>query len=74
MLNYTDGRTVKLYRALAIHSGGNNGNVSSSQQEFGSSSDCCPDQLNLKKHDAQAIYNYICRMQLTNSSCFLDGS
>lgn len=65
-----EGRTIKLYRALVIDSGGNNGNSNSSGRELGSSSDHHPDQLNLKKGDTQAIYNYICRMQLTNPNFF----
>ncbi|KAL4584571.1 hypothetical protein LXL04_009174 [Taraxacum kok-saghyz] len=62
-------QTVKLYRALVIDSGGNHVN-SRNTRELGSSSDYLPDRLNLKKGDSQAIYNYICRMQLTNPNFF----
>lgn len=68
----SEGRTVKLYRALVIDSGGNNG-ISRENRELGCSSsdhNNNPNRLNLKKGDAQAIYNYICRMQLTNPNFF----
>nr|XP_043617051.1 protein FAR1-RELATED SEQUENCE 6 [Erigeron canadensis] len=65
-----EGRTVKIYRALVIDSGVNNGNSKSTCQELGSLSDNHPDQLKLKKGDSLAIYNYICRMQLTNPNFF----
>ncbi|KDP37056.1 hypothetical protein JCGZ_06112 [Jatropha curcas] len=61
-------RTIKLYRALVIDAGGN-GNSSSNAREVGSFSEV-PHQLNLKRGDAQAIYNYLCRMQLTNPNFF----
>ncbi|XP_071710439.1 protein FAR1-RELATED SEQUENCE 6 [Rutidosis leptorrhynchoides] len=65
-----EGRTVKIYRALVIDSGGNNGNSHSSGRELGCSSDHQMEQLNIKKGDSQAIYNYLCRMQLTNPNFF----
>ncbi|XP_022015295.1 protein FAR1-RELATED SEQUENCE 6 [Helianthus annuus] len=67
-----EGRTIKLYKALVIDSRGNNGNSHSHGREIGSSSSVHdhPDQLNLKKGDAQAIYNYLFRMQLTNPNFF----
>ncbi|KAL9997862.1 putative transcription factor FAR family [Helianthus debilis subsp. tardiflorus] len=67
-----EGRTIKLYKALVIDSRGNNGNSHSHGREIGSSSSVYdhPDQLNLKKGDAQAIYNYLFRMQLTNPNFF----
>ncbi|GAB4842100.1 Protein FAR1-RELATED SEQUENCE 6 [Ancistrocladus abbreviatus] len=61
-------RTVKLYRALVIDDGGND-NLNSSTREVRSFSDPS-NQLNLKKGDSQAIYNYLCRMQLTNPNFF----
>ncbi|XP_027123400.2 protein FAR1-RELATED SEQUENCE 6-like [Coffea arabica] len=61
-------RTVKLYRALVIDAGVN-GNSNITVRESRSSSDHS-DQLSLKKGDAQAIYNYLCRMQLTNPNFF----
>lgn len=62
-----DGRTIKLYRALVIDAGGN-GNLNAIEREVRNSN--CPNQLNLKKGDSQAIYNYFCRMQLTNPNFF----
>ncbi|XP_057968423.1 protein FAR1-RELATED SEQUENCE 6-like [Malania oleifera] len=61
-------RTIKLYRALVIDAGGN-GNINSNVREVSNFVDH-PNQLNLKKGDAQAIYNYLCRMQLTNPNFF----
>ncbi|KAJ7962829.1 Protein FAR1-RELATED SEQUENCE like [Quillaja saponaria] len=61
-------RTIKLYRALVIDAGGN-GTPSSNAKEVRNFSDHF-NQLNLKKGDAQAIYNYVCRMQLTNANFF----
>ncbi|WCJ40518.1 FAR1-related sequence 6 [Euphorbia peplus] len=61
-------RTIKLYRALVIDAGGN-GNSTSDTRELRTFSEF-PNQLNLKKGDAQALYNYFCRMQLTNPSFF----
>ncbi|XP_057466101.1 protein FAR1-RELATED SEQUENCE 6 isoform X3 [Actinidia eriantha] len=63
-----DVRTIKLYRALVIDAGGH-GNSNSSAREISNLSDH-PNQLNLKKSDTQAIYNYLCRMQLTNPNFF----
>lgn len=62
-------RTIKLYRALVIDAGGNNGNSNSNAREMRNFSDH-PNQLNLRKGDTQAIYNYLCRMQLTNPNFF----
>lgn len=59
-------RTIKLYRALVIDAGGT-GNSSPNAREIRNE---LPNQLNLKKGDAQAIYNYLCRMQLTNPNFF----
>ncbi|GKV45465.1 hypothetical protein SLEP1_g52540 [Rubroshorea leprosula] len=61
-------QTVKLYRALVIDAGGNS-NSNTSAREVRSFLDH-PNQLNLKKGDSQAIYNYLCRMQLTNPNFF----
>ncbi|CAL5327637.1 unnamed protein product [Camellia sinensis] len=62
-------QTIKLYRALVIDAGGNNGNSNSNAREMRNFSDH-PNQLNLRKGDTQAIYNYLCRMQLTNPNFF----
>lgn len=62
-------RTIKLYRALVIDAGGNNGNSNSNAREMRNFSDH-PNQLSLRKGDTQAIYNYLCRMQLTNPNFF----
>lgn len=61
-------RTIKLYRALVIDAGGN-GNQSCGENEARSLSDHL-NHLNLKKGDTQAIYNYFCRMQLTNPNFY----
>ncbi|RVW92078.1 Protein FAR1-related sequence 6 [Vitis vinifera] len=61
-------RTIKLYRALVIDAGGNS-SLNSNVKEIRKFSDH-PNQLNLKKGDTQAIYNYLCRMQLTNPNFF----
>ena len=61
-------RTIKLYRALVIDAGGNF-SLNSNAKEIRNFSDR-PNQLNLKKGDTQAIYNYLCRMQLTNPNFF----
>ncbi|KAL5563081.1 hypothetical protein UlMin_032828 [Ulmus minor] len=61
-------RTIKLYRALVIDAGGN-GTSNSNTSEVG----IFPEhrnQLNLRKGDTQALYNYLCRMQLTNPNFF----
>lgn len=62
-------RTIKLYRALVIDAGGNGNSNTLNARELKSSSDR-PHQLNLRKGDTQAIYNYLCRMQLTNPNFF----
>lgn len=61
-------QSIKLYRALVIDAGGN-GNSVITTKEARSFSDQS-NQLNLKKGDSQAIYNYFCRMQLTNPNFF----
>lgn len=61
-------RTIKLYRALVIDAAGDV-NANSSHIEFRTSSESSS-KLNLKKGDTQAIYNYFCRMQLTNPNFF----
>lgn len=60
-------RTIKLYRALVIDSAGN-GNLNLNPREIRNFSN--KNQLNLRKGDTQAIYNYFCRMQLTNPNFF----
>ncbi|XP_009620425.1 protein FAR1-RELATED SEQUENCE 6-like [Nicotiana tomentosiformis] len=61
-------RTIKLYRALVIDAGANR-NANFSARRCKTSSDC-HDKLNLRKGDTQAMYNYFCRMQLTNPNFF----
>lgn len=61
-------RTIKLYRALVVDGGGT-GNSDSSAREAKKTS-ANHDHLNLRKGDTQAIYNYLCRMQLTNPNSF----
>lgn len=61
-------QTIKLYRALVIDAGGN-GNSNSDAIESRNFSEH-PDHLSLRKGDAQAIYNYLCRMQLCNPNFF----
>ncbi|XWS11772.1 hypothetical protein CRYUN_Cryun37aG0028800 [Craigia yunnanensis] len=64
----TEVQTIKLYRALVIDAGGH-GNPNGNAREVMNFSEH-PNQLNLKKGDSQAIYNYLCRMQLTNPNFF----
>ncbi|RDX91581.1 Protein FAR1-RELATED SEQUENCE 6, partial [Mucuna pruriens] len=63
-----DGQTVRLYRALVIDAGGNGNSNSSAREErtFLEFSN----KLNLRKGDTQAIYNFLCRMQLTSPNFF----
>ncbi|KAI9195724.1 hypothetical protein LWI28_017480 [Acer negundo] len=63
-----EGRTIKLYRALVIDAG-ENGNSDAIGREVRNLPNHSS-QLNLKKGDSQAIYNYLCRMQLTNPNFF----
>lgn len=63
-----EGRTIKLYRALVIDA-----DVSGNSNATGREVRNMPSQssrLNLKKGDSQAIYNYLCRMQLTNPNFY----
>ncbi|KAG6384907.1 hypothetical protein SASPL_153729 [Salvia splendens] len=59
---------VKLYRALVIDAG-SDGNSNYSQKLAKTPSDQ-PNKLNLRKGDTQAMYNYLCRVQLTNPNFF----
>ncbi|KAK4850748.1 hypothetical protein QYF36_009491 [Acer negundo] len=54
-----EGRTIKLYRALVIDAG-ENGNSDAIGREVRNLPNHSS-QLNLKKGDSQAIYNYLCR-------------
>ncbi|KAL9244692.1 hypothetical protein vseg_018444 [Gypsophila vaccaria] len=64
----SEGQTLKLYRALVIDNIDNeNLNYTT---EAAQSVPHHSFRLNLKKSDAQAIYNYVCRMQLTNANFF----
>lgn len=60
--------TIKLYRALVIDSGTNESSSLSQSRFFPES--LSNNQLNLRKGDSQAMYNYFCRMQLTNPNFF----
>ncbi|KAF1882287.1 hypothetical protein Lal_00038933 [Lupinus albus] len=61
-------QTIKLYRALVVDTRGNSNSNSGVPEDrtFSESSN----KLNLKKGDTQAIYNFLCRMQLTNPNFF----
>ncbi|XP_073299339.1 protein FAR1-RELATED SEQUENCE 6-like isoform X2 [Primulina huaijiensis] len=59
---------VKLYQAVVIDAGGDE--TSNFSQTVAKASSYRPNQLNLRKGDAQAMYNYLCRLQLTNSNFF----
>ncbi|KAG8481976.1 hypothetical protein CXB51_026897 [Gossypium anomalum] len=61
-------RTIKLYRALVIDGGGNG--TPNCNATGGRKFSDHPHQLNLRKGDSQAIYNYLCRLQLTNPNFF----
>lgn len=61
-------QTIKLYRALVIDAGGN-GNLNSSAIDDRTFSEFS-NKLNIRKGDTQAIYNFLCRMQLTNPNFF----
>jgi len=63
-----EGQTIKLYRALVIDAGGD-GISNCSVREDRSFCEFS-NKLNLRKGDAQAIYNFLCRMQLTNPNFF----
>ncbi|KAL9690316.1 hypothetical protein QQ045_010713 [Rhodiola kirilowii] len=71
-------RTIKLYHALVIDAGGDPSCNSNAKEARIQTSK--PDQLNFKKGDSQSVYNYFCRMQLTNPNFFysvdfnVDGS
>uniref|UniRef100_A0A7N1A8K1 Protein FAR1-RELATED SEQUENCE n=1 Tax=Kalanchoe fedtschenkoi TaxID=63787 RepID=A0A7N1A8K1_KALFE len=61
-------RTIKLYHALVVDAGGDGScNVIGREARTQSSK---PDQLCLKKGDSQSVYNYFCRMQMSNSNFF----
>lgn len=65
----SDAKTIKLYRAHVMDSGNNvNPNLTMKKQLQNSAGSS--DLLNLKRGDSAAIYNYFCRMQLTNPNFF----
>ncbi|KAL5559773.1 hypothetical protein UlMin_035984 [Ulmus minor] len=64
----TEVHTIKLYRAAGMDSG-SNGYSSFSEREGTSSVDHSK-HLELKEGDAPAVYNYFCRMKLTNPNFF----
>lgn len=63
-----EGQTIKLYKAVVIDSTDTEypNTCAKEIQSFPNH----PNQLHLKKGDAQAIYTYLCRMQLTNPNFF----
>ncbi|XP_010691105.2 protein FAR1-RELATED SEQUENCE 6 [Beta vulgaris subsp. vulgaris] len=63
-----EGQTIKLYKAVVIDSTDTEylNTCAKEIQIFPNH----PNQLHLKKGDAQAIYTYLCRMQLTNPNFF----
>ncbi|KAB2008220.1 hypothetical protein ES319_D10G084500v1 [Gossypium barbadense] len=61
-------RKIKLYRALVIDAVGNG--TPNCNATGGRKFSDHPHQLNLRKGDSQAIYNYLCRLQLTNPNFF----
>lgn len=61
-------QTIKLYKALVIDAGGTSTSKANARDDRSCSDH--PDYLNLRKGDTQAIYNYFCRMQLTNPNFF----
>ncbi|KAL0722695.1 hypothetical protein Bca4012_037294 [Brassica carinata] len=64
----SDAKTVKLYRARVMDIGNSVNTNSALKKQFLTSSS--PDVLNLRRGDSTAIYNYFCRMQLTNPNFF----
>uniref|UniRef100_A0A1J3GPJ1 Protein FAR1-RELATED SEQUENCE n=5 Tax=Noccaea caerulescens TaxID=107243 RepID=A0A1J3GPJ1_NOCCA len=65
----SDEKTIKLYRARVIDTGDNVDPNSTMKRQFQDSVGS-PDVLNLRRGDSAAIYNYFCRMQLTNPNFF----
>ncbi|XP_028204299.1 uncharacterized protein LOC114388164 [Glycine soja] len=63
-----EGQTIKLYRALVIDAGGNGNSNSCAREDITFSE--FSNKWNLRKGDTQAIYNFLCRMQLTNPNFF----
>lgn len=64
----TEVQPVKLYRALVIDAGSDR-NSNFNQKLTKTQSDQI-NKLNLRKGDTQAMYNYLCRVQLTNPNFF----
>lgn len=68
-----DAKTVKVYRARVMdieNSVTNTTNSILKKKQFQNSSSSSPDVLNLRRGDPSAVYNYFCRMQLTNPNFF----
>ncbi|CAA0816459.1 Protein FAR1-RELATED SEQUENCE 6 [Striga hermonthica] len=63
-----EAQPAKLYRALVIDAA-SDGTLSFDQRQADTTSGP-PNCLALKKGDIQAMYNYLCRMQLTNPNFF----
>lgn len=59
---------VKLYRAVVIDAGSDRN--SNFNQKLPKTTSDQTNQLNLRKGDTQALYNYLCRGQLTNPNFF----
>lgn len=65
----SDAKTIKLYRARVMDTENNVNPNSTLKKQFQNYAGS-PDLLNLKRGDSAAIYNYFCRMQLTNPNFF----
>ncbi|RHN72791.1 putative transcription factor FAR family [Medicago truncatula] len=63
-----EGKTIKVYHALVIDTEGNDNLNSNARDDRAFSK--YSNKLNLRKGDTQAIYNFLCRMQLTNPNFF----
>lgn len=66
--SYTEVQPVKLYRTLVIDAGSDG--ASNFNQKHAKTTPDEANQLNLRKGDSQAMYNYLCRLQLTNPNFF----
>ncbi|KAL8466753.1 hypothetical protein ACS0TY_035704 [Phlomoides rotata] len=66
--SYTEVQPVKLYRTLVIDAG-SDGASNFNQKHVRTPPDEA-NQWNLRKGDSQAMYNYFCRLQLTNPNFF----
>ncbi|KFK35799.1 hypothetical protein AALP_AA4G037900 [Arabis alpina] len=65
----SDSKTIKLYRTHVMDTE-NNVNLNTTVKRQFQYSAGSPDTLSLRRGDSAAIYNYFCRMQLTNPNFF----